>query len=423
MIPETKETNKQGARRHEAGAVKPLRVLIVAPSLDILGGQAVQAARLLEGLRREPLLEVGFLPINPRLPKLLRWMQAIKYVRTVVTSLAYVWTLLVRVPGYDLLHVFSASYFSFLLAPTPAILIARLYRKKVVLNYHSGEAADHLARWPSAVRTLRLADAVVVQTNYLVEVFARFHLAARAIPNHLEKTALRFAERTPLHPVFLSNRNLEPHYNVGCVLRAFAIIQRETPDARLTVVGDGSQRVELERLARELDLRDVRFLGLVTPDQMAELYNEANIFLNGSEIDSMPISILEAFAGGLLVVTTDAGGIPWMVRDKETGLIVRRGDYQALAQAALQLLRNEKLAAALAANARREVEKYSWPRVRDAWLKVYGEVARGVDVERAAESDGQRTNENVRTAERNANANPPHERREIVSTEREAVSR
>ncbi len=423
MIPETKETSEKRAREDAAGAGRPLRVLVVAPSLAILGGQAVQAARLLEGLRREPLLEVGFLPINPRLPAPLRWMQAIKYVRTIVTSLAYVLTLLVRVPGYDLLHVFSASYFSFLLAPTPAILIAKLYGKKIVLNYHSGEAEDHLARWPSAARTLRLADALVVQSNYLVEVFARHRLAARAIPNHLERTATRFRERTPLRPVFLSNRNLEPHYNVGCVLRAFAVIQKQIADARLTVVGDGSQRAELEALARELDLRDTEFLGLVKPDEMAELYNSADIFLNGSLIDSMPISILEAFAGGLLVVTTDAGGIPWMVRDKETGLIVRRGDYQAIAEAALQLLRDEKLAARLAANARLEVEKYSWPRVRDEWLKVYGEVARGVAVESALESDRQRTNETQRTSERNATTNLAHDEREIVSTKREAVSR
>src|SRR5882672_11463929 len=77
----------------------PLRVLIVAPSMDILGGQAVQAERLLAHLRAEPSLKVGFLPINPRLPGILRKLQAIKYVRTVVTSIAYVASLLVRVPG------------------------------------------------------------------------------------------------------------------------------------------------------------------------------------------------------------------------------------------------------------------------------------------------------------------------------------
>src|ERR1041384_6843039 len=116
------------------------RVLIVAPSLDILGGQSVQAAQLLEYLRQEKSVEVGFLPINPRLPGVLRYLQKIKYVRTVVTSIAYVISLLFRVRKYDVLHVFSASYFSFVLAPTPAILVGKFYGRKVLLNYHSGEA-------------------------------------------------------------------------------------------------------------------------------------------------------------------------------------------------------------------------------------------------------------------------------------------
>src|ERR1051325_11503761 len=94
----------------------PLRILIVGPSLDILGGQAVQAARLLEHLGREPGLQVSFLPINPRLPGVLRKLQAIKYLRTIVTSLVYVGKLLIEVPKHDIIHIFSASYLSFVLA-------------------------------------------------------------------------------------------------------------------------------------------------------------------------------------------------------------------------------------------------------------------------------------------------------------------
>jgi glycosyltransferase involved in cell wall biosynthesis len=374
----------EGQTAARAGAASaPLRVLIIAPSMDILGGQAVQAARLLEGLRAEAELQVGFLPVNPRLPRFLRWLQAIKYVRTVVTSLAYVWLLLSRVRKYDVLHIFSASYFSFVLAPTPAILAGKLYGKKIVLNYHSGEAEDHLSRWRrTAIPTLRLADAIVVQSNYLVDVFARFNLPARSIPNHLETKRLRFRERLPLRPVFLSNRNLEPHYNVGCVLMAFALIQKQYAGASLTIVGDGSQRNELEALARELNLRHTQFTGLADLERMAGLYDATEIFLNGSEIDSMPISILEAFASGLPVVTTDAGGIPWIVSDEETGLVVKRGDYQALAGAALRLLEDEELAIRLVANARRECEKYAWANVRDEWLRLYGEVA-FVEVNRA----------------------------------------
>src|SRR5262245_40654915 len=198
---------------------RKLRVLIVAPSFDILGGQSVQAARLLERLRQEPSLEVGFLPINPRLPGVFRRLQAIKYVRTVVTSLLYGLSLLVRVRNYDVIHVFSASYLSFVLAPTPAIFIGKLYRRKVLLNYHSGEAQDHLRRWRTAVATLRSVDSIIVPSDYLVRTFAAFGLKAAAIPNLVDTTKFHFRERVPLRPVFLSNRNLESHYGVDCVLR------------------------------------------------------------------------------------------------------------------------------------------------------------------------------------------------------------
>jgi len=123
---------------------KRLRVLIAAPSLDILGGQSRQAVRLREGLSREPDLEVGFVPHNPRLPGVLRSLQSIKYVRTVATTLYYVLLLLWRVRQYDIIHIFSASYYSYSFSVIPALFISRLYGKKSILNYRSGEAEDHL---------------------------------------------------------------------------------------------------------------------------------------------------------------------------------------------------------------------------------------------------------------------------------------
>ncbi|HEX3558980.1 MAG TPA: glycosyltransferase family 4 protein [Pyrinomonadaceae bacterium] len=360
--------------RSETGA-RPLRVLVVAASLDILGGQSVEAQRILRGMLDEPSVELSFLPVNPRLPGALRGLQRIKYVRTVVTSLMYWALLLARVPRYDVLHVFSPSYFSFLLAPTPAVLVARLYGKKVVLNYHSGEAEDHLAHWRTAIAVLRLADAIVTPSNYLVDVFARFQLSARAVPYSIETDRFRFRERTPLRPLFLSNRNHEPLYNVGCILRAFARIQRSLPEARLVIVGDGSQHAELERLARELVLRHAEFAGRVEPEEMHAFYDAADVFLNASNIDNMPISILEAFAAGTPVVTTNAGGIPYIVADGENGLMVECGDCEALARSALRLFEEPGLASKLAGRAHEQSRRYAWAAVRDGWLKVYREVA------------------------------------------------
>ncbi len=354
-----------------------VRVLIVAPSFAILGGQSVQAARLLERLSHEPSLDVGFLPINPRLPGGLHHLQRIKYVRTVVTSIAYVLSLLARVYKYDVVHVFSASYFSFVLAPTPAILIGKLYRRKVLLNYHSGEAADHLQRWQrSAVPTIRLVDSIVVPSEYLVRVFADFGLSATAIYNLIDTSRFRFRERSPLRPVFLSNRNLESHYGVDRVLRAFAIIQERIPHASLTVAGDGSQAGALKALAGDLKLQNTQFVGQIAPDRIADIYNAADIFLNGSEIDNQPLSILEAFSCGLPVVTTNAGGIPDIVTDGRTGMVVSRGDHVALANRAITLLENTGLAKQIVDHARQECLKYSWEAVRDAWMSAYHGLAK-----------------------------------------------
>ena len=355
-----------------------VRVLIVAPSLSILGGQAVQAKYLIENLRKEPSFQISFLPHNPRLPGPLRVLQQIKYVRTIVTSLIYSLALLRQVPKHDVIHIFSASYFSFLLAPAPAILIGKLFGKKTILNYRSGEAEDHLRRWPrTATPIIRLADELVVPSQYLVEVFRKFGLPARAIANVVDQERFKFRERRPLLPYFFSNRNLYPLYNVGCVLRAFAIIQRKFPDAKLTIAGDGGQRPLLENLARKLKLRNVEFLGRVAPDKMNMLFSEAHIFLNGSNVDNLPGSILESFASGMPIVTTSAGGIPYIVDHEKTGLLVPRNDAEAMATCAIRLLESQEFASTIARNAYEASRAYSWPVVRGLWLELYRRLARG----------------------------------------------
>jgi L-malate glycosyltransferase len=352
-----------------------VRVLIVAASLDILGGQAVQADRLVRYLQNQPSLQVSFLPINPRLPGILRKLQSIKYVRTLTTSILYCLNLLREVRKYDVIHIFSASYLSFLIAPTPAILVSKLYGKKIVLNYHSGEAEDHLRRWRrSTIPILNLVDEVVVPSQYLVRVFSTFGIDARAIFNVIDLEKFVFRERTQVRPIFLSNRNLEAHYGVDCLLRAFALIQQQVPDAVLTVVGDGSQREALEQLRSKLDLRQTSFTGRVEHEEIYEQYSAADIYINASKIDNQPLSILEAFACGLPVVTTGAGGIPDIVTDGETGFVVPVEDHVALAERALKLLTEPALARTMAERARAECTRYTWDVVCEQWLHLYHSV-------------------------------------------------
>ena len=364
------------AHETEAIAPKPLRVLIVAPSHDILGGQSIHAAQLVREFGKEPTLSVGFLPINPRAPGVLRSLQKIKYVRTVVTSFVYLTKLLLSVPRYDLIHISSAAHTGFILATTPPVVIGKLFGRRVVLNYHAGQAEEHLRVWGRTAKpVIRMADATVVSSGWLVDVFARHRLRARAIFNHVELDEFKFRERRPLRPAFLSNRNFDPIYNVPCLLRAFALIQKRYTDARLLVAGDGPQRAEIESLARALALRNVEFTGLLAPGEMPRLSDSADIYLNASDVDNMPLSILEAFAAGLPVVTTNAGGIPYVVEHERTGLLVERDVHEALAAEAVRLLEDEELAARLARSARAECDKYRWAAVRGQWLEFYREVS------------------------------------------------
>ncbi|MCA1557111.1 MAG: glycosyltransferase family 4 protein, partial [Acidobacteria bacterium] len=251
-----------------------------------------------------------------------------------------------------------------------------LYNKRALLNYRSGEAEDHLQKWRrTALPTVGLVDEIVAPSGYLVDVFGRFGFRARSIFNIVETERFRFRERAPLRPIFFSNRNFEQLYNVECTLRAFHLVQQRYADARMVVAGDGHMRSQLEALARELRLRNVEFIGRVEPARMPELYDAADIYLNSPDIDNMPGSIIEAYACGIPVVTTNAGGIPYIVKDGETGLMVERNDHEAMARAAIRLLEEDGLATKIARRAHEECRKYSWASVRDEWLGLYTELA------------------------------------------------
>src|SRR5688500_3863502 len=347
-----------------------MRVAVVAANLDILGGQGVQAQALVQSLCEDGV-DATLVPINPRFPIGMRWMRRLPYARTVLNELLYV-PGLSRLARYDVAHVFSASYASFLLAPVPAMLAARLFGKRVVLHYHSGEALDHLANWGALVHPwLKLADEIVVPSAYLRDVFAKFGYRARVVPNVVDLTVFDYRERRPLRPRLLSTRNLEKYYRVDVIIEAFARYQATCPDATLTVAGYGSEEPKLRAMAAQLTKGGVRFLGNVSPSWMPKLYAYSDIYLNASEVDNQPVSILEAFASDLPVISTPTGDIRSMVRHGETGLLVPPEAPVAMCRAIADVLNRPERALQMAEQAHRELDKYTWRAVRDQWYSVY----------------------------------------------------
>jgi glycosyltransferase involved in cell wall biosynthesis len=351
-----------------------IKVAVVAPSLRILGGQAVQADRLLRAWHNDPDVDAWLVPVNPVAPLPFRWLLGMKYLRTLVTELTYVPLLLRELARADVVHVFSASYTSFLLAPLPAVLIGRAFGRPVILNYRSGEAPDHLQRSSIARRTLARVNSNIVPSSFLVDVFHEFGVHASVIPNLVDLDRFRFKSRGPLRPRLVSTRNFDALYNVACTIRAFRLVQDQWPDASLTLVGGGPQEGMLRQLVASLELKNVVFVGQVPPDEIAAYYTANDIYIQSPNIDNMPTSVIEAYASGLPVVSTTAGGVPAILTPGEEGLLAPLDDHETLAAHVLHLLDDSALAQRLAGAAYARCRGCTWPSVRGQWLMAYRDV-------------------------------------------------
>ena len=197
------------------------------------------------------------------------------------------------------------------------------------MNYRSGQAPDHLRRSAIARGTLRWVERNAVPSPFLQGVFRRHGIKADVIPNIVDVDRFSFRKRQPLAPKVLSTRNFEELYNVACTLRAFRLVQDRYAEATLTLVGAGSEEPRLRALASELGLRNVHFAGRVAPADIWRYYADADIYLQTPDIDNMPSSVLEAFASGCAVVSTNAGGVPAILTDDRHGLLVECGDHQS----------------------------------------------------------------------------------------------
>lgn len=354
------------------GSSHPVRVVIVAPRIQhLIGGQEVQADLLLRLWRDDPDVHASYLASNPELPQ---WLESIRYLRTLARFPLYLARLIEGLRHADVVHIFSTSFSGFLISVVPAFCVARVLGKKVLINYRSGLAQSHLNASSLTRNILRKADKVLVPSLYLVEVFREFQIAAQAIPNVVDTKLFDYRPRSPLRPLLLCSRNLEECYGIDLVLQAFAEVQKVFPEAQLYLLGEGSEENVFRRLIADLNLKNVEMPGRVPREHIREFYNKADILINASRVDNMPVSILEAFASGLPVVSSNAGGIPAIVRHEETGLLSDTEDWAQLAANVIRLLQDPVLAQRLTENAGRQSRAYHWDAVRGQWVRVYREL-------------------------------------------------
>ena len=351
-----------------------MRIALVGPVPPPAGGMAHQTRQLADLLGAAGA-QVHLIPTNA--PYWPAWTGRVPVLRAGTRLLAYLGHLWAGIGRSQLLHVMANSGWSWHLFAVPAIWVAWCRRVPVVINYRGGGAADFLARSQAQVRfSMRRSAALIVPSGFLVDVFKRFGLPAEVVPNILDlarfKPAQAGARPAGATRQVIVARHLERIYDNATAIRAFALLRQQWPDARLTIAGSGPEAGPLQALAAELGLTDaVRFTGTLDRAGMAALYASADVCINPSLTDNSPNSVLEAMAAGVPVVSTNVGGVPYIVQDGHNGLLVPPADPQALAAALTRLLQDPALWLRLSASGQVDVQRFGWPQVSARLLAVY----------------------------------------------------
>ncbi len=254
--------------------------------------------------------------------------------------------------------------------------------KPYVLTLHGGNLPAFARRWPGRVaRLLRTAGAVTSPSGYLRDGLSTWRSDIRVVPNALAIQEYPFRLRTPARPSIAWLRAFGRLYNPVLAVRALARLATRVPEAALAMRGadrgDGSlEDARSESLGGAAAGR-VEIGGPVSKREVPSWLEARDIFVNTSDVDNNPVSVIEAMACGLCVVSTDVGGVPFLVEHESTGLLVPPGDPDAMARALERIVADPELAARLSANARKSAERADWSAVIPVWEDVFDSLAAG----------------------------------------------
>lgn len=258
----------------------------------------------------------------------------------------------------------------------------RLVGKPFVLTLRGGNLPAFARRWPRRVRRLfASASAITTPSRYLLEEMAPYHSHLRLQPNPLDLKFYQYRMRERPQPRMVWLRAFHSVYNPSLAARALALLTEEFPDACLFMVGhdkgDGSLQT-MRRIAAELGVSErITTPGGVPKSEVSGWLQKGDIFINTTNVDNTPVSVLEAMACGLCVVSTNVGGLPYLLEHEHDSLLVPPDNPEALAAAVRRVLTEPGLAARLSNNARRKTEMFDWSVVLPQWEQLLMSVAKG----------------------------------------------
>jgi L-malate glycosyltransferase len=271
---------------------------------------------------------------------------------------------------YVIIDVYSTLNFWY------AIIISQLCRilnLKYIARLHGGNLPSRLIKNPFLSNLIfKNAYKIVAPSGYLMDAFSKNYSENLIyIPNTIEINKYAFFNRNIIDPKLLWVRSFSKIYNPKMAIKVLSELKKEFPNPQLCMVGpdvdNGMEQCKL--LAKELNV-EVFFTGKLTREEWISLSKEYTIFINTTHFDNTPVSVIEAMALGLPVVSTNVGGIPFLLKNNENALLVDDDDTNAMVNAIKRLCNSAELKDAIVIKARAKVADFDWEIVKSKWIEI-----------------------------------------------------
>jgi glycosyltransferase involved in cell wall biosynthesis len=272
---------------------------------------------------------------------------------------------------YDvaIMDVFSGPSFLWAYAVSRTLLIAR---KPFALALRGGNLPSFAQKWPKPVTQLLCsANVVTAPSGYLLEQMRTYRDDIALLPNPINLSQYSFRLRVHPKPNLVWLRAFHTIYNPTLAPRILTKLVPEFPEIGLTMVGpdkgDGSLQ-ETQQIAAALNIADrIEYPGHVRKEKVPYWLNQGDMFLNTTNVDNTPVSVMEAMASGLCIVSTNVGGIPYLLCSEQDSLLIEPDNAEQGAAAIRRILTQPDLAARLSQNAYNKVRQFDWPIVLKQW--------------------------------------------------------
>lgn len=282
---------------------------------------------------------------------------------------------------YDFATLDLFSGMAFVWAELAAFLLARL-GKPYILILHGGSLPEFARRWPDRVtRLLGSAACVTAPSAFLLERMRPYRRDIRFLPNPIDLTRYGYRARSAISPNFVWLRAFHEIYNPSLCVKVFDDVRCQHPSAQLTMLGPDKADGSFEKardLAKSLGAdANILWPGKIPNKDVPAWLEKSDIFLNTTNVDNTPISVIEALACGLCVVSTNVGGIPYLLTHNENALLVPPDSPAEMGNAINRLLLEPGLSERLSVNARRKAEQFDWKVILPQWERLFEETIYG----------------------------------------------